>query len=153
MCSQWFQPQPRTTASRVNVCILLLLIYRALHYHLLICAFKILGFKGTFTSVRPKTIKLLMMLQRCTSTSIMSAFLRYCLCHQTRRASVCQTSNSRTENPASGFEWLFKCAPSFYIDGNNVQVLNEPSEFYNTLKVNEFKELSMVTTMHLMLSE
>lgn len=45
------------------------------------------------------------------------------------------TSNGSVTNPASGFDWLFDCAPSFFVDGNNVQILNEPSEFYNMLKV------------------
>ena len=69
----------------------------------------------------------------------MSTFLRQGLCHQARIASVSQMVNSQTTNPANGFDWLFKCAPSFYINGDNVQVLEEPSEFYNTLKVNDFK--------------
>ena len=33
------------------------------------------------------------------------------------------------------YHWLFECAPSFCIDGDNVHVLREPSEFYDTLKV------------------
>ena len=35
----------------------------------------------------------------------------------------------------SEFHWLSNCSPSFIIDGDKVHVLNEPCEFYETLKV------------------
>jgi hypothetical protein len=28
---------------------------------------------------------------------------------------------SHVANPASGFDWLFECAPLFHIDGNNAR--------------------------------
>ncbi|XP_046840522.1 CDP-diacylglycerol--glycerol-3-phosphate 3-phosphatidyltransferase, mitochondrial-like [Xenia sp. Carnegie-2017] len=36
----------------------------------------------------------------------------------------------------SEFHWLSNCSPSFIIDGDKVHVLNEPCEFYETLKIN-----------------
>ena len=78
------------------------------------------------------------MLQQCSIKS-MSAILQHGLHYQLGKEAVRPISNSHVANPASGFDWLFECAPSFYIDGNNVQVLEEPSEFYNTLKVNYLK--------------
>ena len=70
-----------------------------------------------------------MMLQQCYQ------MLRQTLHYQVRKVTAGQKNHSVLANPANGFDWLFKYAPSFYIDGNNVQVLKEPSEFYNTLKV------------------
>lgn len=49
------------------------------------------------------------------------------------------------------FHWLFECAPSFYVDGDNVVVLREPSEFYNTLKTNICEAKKRITLASLYL--
>jgi len=33
------------------------------------------------------------------------------------------------------FAWISQCAPQFAVNGTNVHVLSEPSDFYETLKV------------------
>lgn len=52
---------------------------------------------------------------------------------------------------AQGFEWLFDNAPSFCIDGSNVHVLREPSEFYDRLKNNICKAKKRITLASLYL--
>ncbi len=74
-----------------------------------------------------------MVLKQCNLKS-MSTILRRALHYQLNRGAI-RYIGSDVANPASGFDWLFECAPSFCIDGDNVQVLEEPSQFYNTLKV------------------
>jgi hypothetical protein len=67
----------------------------------------------------------------------MSTILRHGRRHQINRGAFQHVRNSTGSfsNIANGFDWLFDCAPSFYINGDNVQVLQEPSQFYNLLKV------------------
>ncbi len=45
-------------------------------------------------------------------------------------------SNSfHSSDPLSHFSWIADVAPSFPVNGKKIEVLSEPSEFYQKLKV------------------
>lgn len=47
------------------------------------------------------------------------------------------SNNENYEKSFEEFEWLNDYAPCFVIDSNKIEILNEPSQFYNRLKVRE----------------
>ena len=52
-----------------------------------------------------------------------------------RKFSSVVTNHTKGIEAIQEYQWLFECAPSFFVNGDNVLVLREPSDFYNRLKV------------------
>jgi len=63
-------------------------------------------------------------------------------CHSDSSRCHCSACSSlpgdANDSAMKHFAWISQSAPQFAIDGRNVHVISEPSDFYETLKVCPF---------------
>ena len=54
------------------------------------------------------------------------------------KSKMCTDDNqtvAESSDPLKHFSWMANDAPCFFVEGNKIAVLSEPTEFYETLKV------------------
>ena len=59
-------------------------------------------------------------------------------CNENTKPASCRQHDACLSDPFEHFSWISEMAPCIPVDGDKIKVLDEPSEFYQTLKVECF---------------